>query len=119
MPSCKYVLVFIIWCMASNHAFGQLEPFQDQDAVITPAFRQGMIKAKNITQIMVKYFSKPDGYPIGDGGIMHQYFFDTTGRMIKSVYFQKEGKKWDTITYTYVYENSNLLVKRTQTGVFY
>ncbi len=105
--------------MASHLAFGQLEPFQDQDAIITPAFRDRMIKAKKITQITVKYFSKPDGAPIGDGGIIHQYFFDTTGKMTKSMYLQKEGKKWDTVTCTYLYENNNLVVKRKQIGDFY
>jgi len=102
-------------------AFCQLDPFQDDDAMITPSFQKHVIQTKKISQITIHYFSKPDGSPIEDGGIINQYFFDTTGKITGSLYTTKAGSdKWDTIKCLYWYDNKgNLIIKRTQAGDFY
>jgi len=121
MGSIKSLLLIVMTIAISTHAFCQLEPFQDDDAIITPNFRQHVIQTKKISQITIHYFSKPDGLPIEDGGIIHQYFFDTTGKITESLYTTKTGRdKWDTIKCRYWYDNDgNLIIKRTQAGDFY
>lgn len=117
----KYVLPVIILVVFSGNGFCQLAPFQDEDAMITPNFQAKLIKSKKISVITIHDFSKPDGYPIDDEGIMHQYFFDTAGKVTESLYTVKSGSDgWDTVKCRYYYDtNNNLSVKRTQTGDFY
>lgn len=117
----KYLLITIISVMAFGKASCQLAPFQDDDAMITPNFQRKIIKEKRISQITVHDLLKPDGQPIDDEGIIHQYFFDTTGKIIESLYTVKvNSNSWDTIKCRYCYDsNNNLTIRRTQMGDFY
>lgn len=121
MRHIKNLVFTSIIVVVSHHAIGQLCPFQDEDAMITPNFQKHLIRAKKISQITIHYFSKPDGLPIEDGGIVYRYFFDTTGKITGSLYTTKAGHNtWDTIKCRYWYDaNGNLIIKRTQSGDFY
>lgn len=115
------MLLAILFIVASENAFCQLNPFRDEDAMVTPNFREDIIKGKWISQITIRYFSKPDGFPITDEGIIHQYFFDTLGKLTESFYITKISRhSGDTIKYRYWYDaNGALSSKRVQTGDFY
>ena len=107
--------------MVMGNAYSQLAPFQDESSMQTPGFQQNIIKAKRISQITIHDFSKPDGAAIDDEGIIHQYFFDTAGKVIESLYtIRVNNDNWDTVKCRYCYDsNSNLTIKRTQMGDFY
>ena len=117
----KYFFTAIISLTVLGNSYCQIAPFQDDNAMITPNFRQEIIKAKRISQITIHDLIKPDGEPIDDEGIIHQYFFDTTGKITASLYTIKvNGNNWDTVKCKYCYDsNSNLTIKRTQMGDFY
>jgi hypothetical protein len=106
---------------ASVNALCQFAPFQDEDAMITPNFKENSIRSKRISTITIHHFSKPDEAPISDEGIISQYFFDTTGKITESLYTVKvAGNNWDTVKCRYWYDSKgNLIIKRTQTGDFY
>ncbi len=105
--------------LASGYA--QLSPFQDEDAVVTPNFKEDIIKTKKISQITVHYFTKPDGSPINDDGIVRCFYFDTTGKIVESVCAINTGQDHcDSITCRYYYDNSgNITIKRTKQGDFF
>ena len=117
----KYSLLVLILVSMLGNAFCQLVPFQDEEAMVTPNFQVGVIKAKKIALITIHDLSKPDGAPINDDGIIHQYSFDTAGKILESLYTVKTNSNtWDTIKCKYYYDtNNNISVKRTQMGDFY
>lgn len=117
----KYLWTLIISFVALGNALCQLAPFQDENTMETPNFQKDVIKAKRISQISIHDLSKPDGSPINDQGIIHQYFFDTAGKIIESLYTVKvSSDNWDTVKCKYCYDSSsNLTIKRTQMGDFY
>jgi hypothetical protein len=117
----KYCLVIIISLLAIGNAYCQLETFQDDDAIVTPNFSEDIIKAKKISHITIRYFTKPDGASINDDGITRQYFFDTTGKIMESVCTVKTGNNsCDTVTCKYYYDSyGNINIKRTEMGDFY
>lgn len=121
MRKLKYLLIAIILIIADKNAFCQFQPFQDDDAIITPNFRTDLIHAKRISRITIHCFSKPDGEPIKDDKIWQQYFFDSTGKMTESLCLTRAGKAWDTTNQCkYLYDDkNNLIIKRTQMGDFY
>jgi hypothetical protein len=117
----KYVLTIVISFSIVGNSFCQLAPFQDETAMETPNFQKDIIKTKRISQITIHDFSKPDGAGIDDEGIIHQYYFDTAGKIIEYLYTVKvNSERWDTIKCRYCYDsNCNLTIKRTQMGDFY
>lgn len=117
----KYVLIVLISITNFGNTYCQFAPFQDEDALVAPHFQGDVIKAKRISQITVQDLSKGDGAPIRDEGIIHQYFFDTTGRMEGWLYTERiSSDKWDTVKCKYCYDSiGNLIIKRTQIGDFY
>ncbi|HTB32968.1 MAG TPA: hypothetical protein VK808_13145 [Bacteroidia bacterium] len=117
----KYGLLVIMSVFTISNAWCQLEPFQDDDAIVTPNFNRDIIKAKKISHITIASFTKPDGAAINDDGIIRQYFFDTTGNIMESVCTIKTGaNSCDTVTCKYYYDNNgNINIKRTKMGDFY
>ena len=117
----KYLLILLISLWACGATWCQLEPFQDEDAIITPNFHLDKIRTNKISKISLHYFTKPDGATINDDGVIKSYYFDTTGKITGSVYIVKAGEKiCDSISCSYYYDNSsNIAIKRTKQGDFY
>ena len=76
----------IITC---GDAYCQLTPFQDNDAIVKPSFNVSAIRAAKISQITMRYFTKPDGASINDDGRMDQYFFDTAAKITGAMYISQ------------------------------
>ncbi len=110
--------MFIITCGYSN---AQLNPFQDDDAIITPNFKEDIIKEKKISKINIHYFTKPDGGPINDEGISKCYYFDSTGKVIQYNCVMMAGDKvCDSMSCNYYYDYSgNIIIKRNRHGDFF
>ncbi len=107
--------------MAVGSAWSQFEPFQDDDALISPNFKDGTIRSNKISKITLDYLTKPDGATINNDGIEKQYIFDTAGKISEMISITKVNEdKWDTVKCMYYYNNlGNLIIKRTQIGDFY
>ncbi len=117
----KQFLIFIVALFIGGNTFCQLLPFQDDDAIVTPNFSQDIIKTKKISHITMTYLTKPDGQGINEDGVVKQYFFDTTGRIMETVCTMKKGENsCDTITCKYYYDSyGNINIKRTRMGDYY
>lgn len=107
--------------MGWGSTYSQLAPFQDDDAMVTPNFKDDIIRDKKLSKISVHYFTKPDGGPINDDGVIKCYYFDTTGKIVQSVYIVKAGEKvCDSMCCKYYYDNSgNICIKRNCHGDFF
>ncbi len=117
----KYLLVFIFLCVTYEKALCQLAVFQDEDAIITPGFIGDIIHTKKISQVILHYFTKPDGGGIVNNHTEQQYFFDTAGKMTESAYTVQAGNgETDTMKCRYYYDSArNITIKRADIdGVF-
>ncbi len=117
----RLVLLTVVFVMSCGDVFCQFVPFQDEDAIITPSFNTGVIRAERISKINMHFFSKPDGYPIKDEGFIRQYVFDTAGRLIESVSMGERNSISNAgVNCRYYYDASgNVVIKRSQVEDFY
>lgn len=117
----KHLLILVVLLTTWGNAWCQLEPFQDEDAMVTPNFNEVIIKSKKISQISIHYFTKPDGATINDDGIVKCYYFDTAGKIIQSVCTTRTGENsCDSVKCSYYYDESgNITIKRTKFGDFF
>ena len=117
----KHFLIFIFLIFLAGNACCQLLPFQDEDAIVTPNFSSDIIKAKKISHITMRYFTKPDGNGINDDGIVNEYFFDTEGKIMETVCTVQKGSNGSDTTICHYYYDSygNINIKRTRMGDYY